>query len=298
LFLNRAGIPFLFISYPIALRLPSGIIEITASQMSSHEPNNFASTATPPSTPTPLPTPAPKSKSKSKLVAVALTAFILLLAFPFLHLWFTAPPDPIFEGQRLSSILYDAFDPARFAAPNLAAQKSAALEKCRAALKHLGTDASPLLTDWLHNEPTQLRQEVGDLLKKNKINFPFFTAARAQIVRSIFWYPEAAVAVAPALQQHIVQSDSRRSTDLALNYARLFNSIDEPSRKLIASRSVPFIQAMLDRFERDREDIYPLALIGMILKADTDFLPPDQKTRILKLAQKSHYLSNAAQILK
>ena len=152
--------------------------------------------------------------------------------------------------------------------------------------------------DWLHNEPTQLRQKVGDLLKKNKINFPFFTAPRAQIVRSIFWYPEAAVAVAPALQHHIVKSDSRRSIDLALNYARIFNSLDEPSRKLIASRSAPFVQAMLDRFERDREDFYPLALIGMILKADTEFLPPDQKTRLLKLSKKSHYLSNAATLLQ
>ena len=264
--------------------------------MSSHEPDKISATA--PATSTPTGTPSPATKSKSKLAAIVLSAFVLLLSLPFLYLWFTAPPDPIFEGQRLSSILYDALDPARFATPNLSAQKTAAREKCRAALKHLGTEASPLLTDWLHNEPTQLRQKVGDILLKNKINFPFFTASRAQIVRSIFWDLEAAIAIAPALQHHIVKSDSRSSINLALNYARIFNSIDEPSRKLIASRSAPFIQAMLDRFERDREDIYALALIGMILKADTEFLPPDQKARILKLAQKSHYLSNAVALLQ
>jgi hypothetical protein len=36
----------------------------------------------------------------------------------------------------------------------------------------------------------------------------------------------------------------------------------------------------------------------MILKADTDFLPPDQKARILKLEPKSHYLTSAAQALR
>jgi hypothetical protein len=270
--------------------------------MSPPEPNKFTPSAsvsaTATATPTPVLTTSPRPKTKSKIAVIALAAFVLLLAFPFLYLWFTAPPDPIFEGQRLSSILYDALDPARFAAPTLSAQKAAAHQKCRAALKHLGTEASPLLTDWLHNEPTQLRQKIGDILLKNKINFPFFTASRAQIVRSIFWYPEAAIAVAPALQHHIVKSDSRASIDLALNYARIFNSMDEPSRRLIASRSAPFIQAMLDRFERDREDIYALALIGMILKADTDFLPPHQKARVLKLAKKSHYLSNAAAVLQ
>jgi hypothetical protein len=258
--------------------------------MSSTHPNP---TTTASDTATPKPPTRPRSKSK--IAAIALITFALFLSFPLFYFWFTAPPDPIFEGQRLSSLLYDGSYPKPVPSP---AQKAETERKCRAALKHLGTEASPLLTDWLHDEPSLLRQKVRSILLKHKINFPFFTANRSQVVEVLFWMPEAAVAIAPALQQHIVKSDNRRAVELALSYARVFNSIDEPSRKLIASRSAPFIQALLDRFERDREDIYALALIGMILKADTDFLPPDQKARILKLEPKSHYLTGAAQALR
>jgi hypothetical protein len=240
-----------------------------------------------------------RDKAGKKVVGVAVGAFAVLVLFPFVYFWFTAPPDPIFENERLSSILYGVFHPPGAASPtNAAARMVAASEKCRAALKHLGTEASPLLSDWLHEEPSLLRRKVRDMLLKQKIHFPFFTADRAQVVQSIFWYPEAAVAVAPALQQHIVKSERRKSIDLALSHARVFNSIDEPSQKIIASRSGPFIQALLDRFERDGEDIYPLALIGMILKADTEFLPPELKERILLLDPKSRYLSGASAVLR
>jgi hypothetical protein len=263
--------------------------------MSSTHPNP---TTTAPNPATPKPPTRPRSKSK--IAAIALITFALFLSFPLFYFWITAPPDPIFEGQRLSSILNDAFllHQTTLAAPSLAAQKTDPWRKCRAALKHLGTEASPLLTDWLHGEPTLLHKKIRGILLKNKIDFPFFTADRPQFADEIFWFPEAAVAVALALQQHIVKSDNHSAIELAHSYERVFNSIDEPSRKLIASRSAPFIQALLDRFERDREDIYALALIGMILKADTDFLPPDQKARILKLEPKSHYLTSAAQALR
>jgi hypothetical protein len=214
--------------------------------MSSTHPNP---TTTAPDTASP--TPPTRRRTKSKIAAIALVTFALFLSFPLFYFWFTAPPDPTFEGQRLSSILNDAFYHSASAATN-AAQKAEAWRKCGAALKHLGTEASPLLTDWLHGEPSVVHKKIRGILLRNKINFPFFTADRPQFVEALFWIPEAAVAVAPALQQHIVKSDNHRAIQLALSYARVFNSIDEPSRKLIASRSAPFIQALLDRFERDR----------------------------------------------
>ena len=78
----------------------------------------------------------------------------------------------------------------------------------------------------------------------------------------------------------------------------VLNSADAPSREFIASRSGSFVRALLDRFERDGEDAYPLTLVGILIKSDPTSLTPEFRQRILKLGDKSRYLGNAVDIVK
>ena len=232
--------------------------------------------------------------SKLRLATIVVIAFVLLLIAPLAYLWFTAPADPKFRGERLSSLLYEAYGaravPAFRALP--------ITSECHAALEHLGPKAAPLLTAWIQNRPSFLRDKLRELLIRRKINWPYFTANHQDIVERLFFsVPTAAVPLAEAFQWQIINGPERDASRAATLFAYVINSTDTASRQSIASRSGPLVTALLDKYEREQKDFYALSLIGPILKNYPAHRTPELDARIRKLVIKSRYLESALPVI-
>jgi hypothetical protein len=231
-----------------------------------------------------------------KLAAVALILLGLILA-SLAWFWITAPADPVYNGIRLSRHLYRSYGSApgrRYEWPELIALR----QECDLALKQLGPKAGPLLTAWIENRPSPLREKLCDLLKKKRIDWPYLTADRQGIVESLFFNtPAAAVPLAEAFQWQILNGEPRDASRSASLLMFVINSVDEPSRKLIASRSQEFAVRLLDQFEAQGEDRYALALVGPIIANSPPAMPAEFQERVIALSKKSRYLDSAVQAI-
>jgi hypothetical protein len=242
--------------------------------------------------------------SKRRVATIALISFVLLLAAPIAYIWFTAPPDPKFHGERLSTLLYEAYGTGlmpRSTTGRVGARQfdgNAAGRDCHAALEHLGPKAAPLLTAWIQNRPSFLRDKIRELLIRRKINWPYFTANHQDIVERLFFsVPSAAVPLAEAFQWQIINGPERDASRAATLLAYVINSTDTPSREYIAASSGPLVTALLDKYEREQKDFYALSLIGPILKNHPAHRTLEIEERIRRHVVKSRYLESALAVI-
>ena len=237
----------------------------------------------------------PRGRSSRKLAIASF--FLLIIAAPLLTIWMLAPADPRYKDERLSTILYNAYSQTRhmpMGTQNPAGEFVRWQTLAREALKELGPKASPLLTAWIENRPSPVRQKIRDLLMKKQINWPYFTADHPDIVERLFFNtPTAAVPVSDAFQWQILHGEPRDASRAASLMMWVINSVDADSQEQIATRSREFAIALLDRFEQDRQDTYALALVGPILRHSHEPVPPELKERVLALGTKSRYLDSA-----
>lgn len=235
---------------------------------------------------------------KGKRVKLAVLAIVILAPLPLGVAWLTAPADPIYNGVRLSTHLYRTYESAVLGI-GTTGQQTPLQQDCHDALKHLGPKAAPLLTAWIENRPSNLRDSFRNFLRRQKINWPYFTANHQDIVERLFFNaPEAAVPLADAFQWQILNGESRDATRSASLLMFVINSVDATSRKTIASRSGPFVVALLEQFELEGNDVYSLCLVGAILKNHPDHITPELRQRVLALSRRSRYLESAAALLK
>ena len=235
-------------------------------------------------------------RSKAKATIVACAVFTILIALPVAYLWFSSP-DPKFKDERLSSILYSAYA-AGTPPPWAPTETYPAYQRCRDALKHLGPEAIPLITAWQNDKPSAARLKLRQILLNRKIHVPFLTADRARIANWLRTVSEGAIAVAGSMQQELLESPPDQDLNRAFALASVLNSTDPDSRKIIASKSEPFVNAMLDRYEKDQRDNYPLSIVSILMRSNPDSFSPALKQRVLKLGSNSRYLGPAVEALR
>jgi hypothetical protein len=117
---------------------------------------------------------------------------LLVIAFiisaPLVYLWFTAPPDPIYEGVRLSEHLVRLYAPVRYTGRGFNRVEFAtyqeqlrAASESRIALRSMGAEAIPLLSDWLTTETPAWKRVTLAIQKKFKLTVPRISADRASM---------------------------------------------------------------------------------------------------------------------
>jgi hypothetical protein len=214
--------------------------------------------------------------------------FALLAGAFVAWVWFSAPPDPIFRGSRLSAYLY--------AKPGFGGPRHEPLPRAE-ALEKVGIAGAPLLAAWLETEHPPLLLRLQDLLRKYKLGTQFLPADRQALAFDAL-NEVPLLGVSRTVQTYLLTGRApviRQKT--AVIYVFRFNSATAAEQKEVAAESAPFISAFLEQFERTGAEEYALTIISVLIETKSVPLNDELVARLRKAADKSRYLRRAGDAL-
>lgn len=189
------------------------------------------------------------SRKVSVGIAGGVGVALVLAAF----YWFLAVPEPLYNGKALSDYLYAAYDPNLLTpfgpsygfagslapGPALPPKVFAAQSDAREALKGLGPKAAPLLTAWLKEADSSVKQRARKISAKYRLpSLRIFADRRSIAIHALSQMPVASVDVIEFLDDWL-RTGGEQERDLAFALlATMVPLVSAPDRERIAAREL------------------------------------------------------------
>ena len=165
---------------------------------------------------------------------------LLLLVIGAAAVWISRPPDPEFEGKKLSQHLYVWARPtAPFGRrPTTAEVKelekhNRAIMTAQIAVKELGPEAVPLLLSWLDGHEYPFQRKLTGYLRTNNIEMPFLTAPKRRLaLMALQQVPQHATSGIPKLVELAIEDKERQLALSALGQILVGMEFDEQARMM------------------------------------------------------------------
>jgi len=215
-----------------------------------------------------------------------------LAALSLITLWLLSPPDPRFQGKRLSDHLYATAPSRVIAGPGMSqaaiqqflAEQAQARQKGEEAIRALGPQTVPLLTAWLRSDwslRTQLRKLASPPGSQLRwlLNFRWVandprTIAAEAVSRLV---PEQGGPVIRMLRKEVLANRVPSSGEAAEIITRILGAMPQGLNQRIARENADFIDLVTGPSARKPSDA-----IVQVLSALLQYDPPEDREAMVR----------------